>query len=161
MPAQTPAGDARIDLAAAAKDAGVTAVLCFFLLLPLIGFKTYQNIHNEVALETRWPLLFTFVAIAAVGRLLYSLTIVPWRARRAARPRPDETAPTRLRAALGRWLPPFFIAFVLVYPVLALAGAGFGGATKWVDNFGIQILIYVMLGFGLNIVVGLAGLLDL
>jgi branched-chain amino acid transport system permease protein len=30
-----------------------------------------------------------------------------------------------------------------------------------VDNFGIQILIYVMLGWGLNIVVGLAGLLDL
>ncbi len=38
---------------------------------------------------------------------------------------------------------------------------GFGGAVKWVDNFGIQILIYVMLGWGLNIVVGLAGLLDL
>jgi branched-chain amino acid transport system permease protein len=32
---------------------------------------------------------------------------------------------------------------------------------KWIDNFGIQILIYVMLGWGLNIVVGLAGLLDL
>ncbi|MEA2952154.1 MAG: branched-chain amino acid transport system permease protein, partial [Alphaproteobacteria bacterium] len=38
---------------------------------------------------------------------------------------------------------------------------GFGGAVKWIDNFGIQILIYVMLGLGLNIVVGLAGLLDL
>ncbi len=35
------------------------------------------------------------------------------------------------------------------------------GSLKWVDNFGIQILIYVMLGWGLNIVVGLAGLLDL
>jgi len=35
------------------------------------------------------------------------------------------------------------------------------GALKWVDNFGIQILIYIMLGWGLNIVVGLAGLLDL
>ena len=39
--------------------------------------------------------------------------------------------------------------------------AGFQGAIKWIDNFGIQILIYVMLGWGLNIVVGLAGLLDL
>src|SRR5881227_176553 len=35
------------------------------------------------------------------------------------------------------------------------------GALKWIDNFGVQILIYVMLGWGLNIVVGLAGLLDL
>src|SRR5262249_19852505 len=101
MQAQTPAGDARIDFAAAAKDAGVTAVLCFFLLLPLIGFKTYQNIHNEVALETRWPLLFSFVAIAAMGRLLYALTIVPWRAGRARRKPTDETAPTPLRAAFG------------------------------------------------------------
>jgi branched-chain amino acid transport system permease protein len=43
--------------------------------------------------------------------------------------------------------------------VLSITGTG--GAVKWVDNFGIQILIYVMLGWGLNIVVGLAGLLDL
>src|SRR5262249_60234286 len=98
MPAQTPAGDARIDLAAAAKDAGVTAVLCFFLLLPLIGFKTYQNIHNEVALETRWPLLLVFVAIAAAGRLLYSLIVVPWRARRALRQAPGEGPAAPLRA---------------------------------------------------------------
>jgi hypothetical protein len=28
------------------------------------------------------------------------------------------------------------------------------GGQKWIDNFGIQILIYVMLGWGLNIVVG-------
>ena len=44
---------------------------------------------------------------------------------------------------------------------LVIAINGFGGAVKWIDNFGIQILIYVMLGWGLNIVVGLAGLLDL
>jgi branched-chain amino acid transport system permease protein len=155
------AADARIDLAAAAKDAALTAVLTFLLLLPLIGFRTVQNIHNEIDLESRWPLLFSFVAIAAVGRLLYSLTIVPWRAHRALRKPPDEAAPTRLRAALGRWLPPFCIGFVLVYPALVLSTAGYGGAVKWIDNFGIQILIYVMLGFGLNIVVGLAGLLDL
>jgi branched-chain amino acid transport system permease protein len=49
----------------------------------------------------------------------------------------------------------------LVYPAIAVWLAGAGGAAKWLDNFGIQILIYVMLGFGLNIVVGLAGLLDL
>ena len=39
--------------------------------------------------------------------------------------------------------------------------SGRAGAIKWIDNFGIQILIYIMLGWGLNIVVGLAGLLDL
>ena len=38
---------------------------------------------------------------------------------------------------------------------------GPAGSLKWIDNFGIQILLYVLLGWGLNIVVGLAGLLDL
>ena len=49
----------------------------------------------------------------------------------------------------------------MLYPALALWLAGCQGAVKWIDNFGVQILIYVMLGWGLNIVVGLAGLLDL
>ena len=44
---------------------------------------------------------------------------------------------------------------------LALTLTGQAGAIKWIDNFGVQILIYVMLAWGLNIVVGLAGLLDL
>ncbi|TIP25495.1 MAG: high-affinity branched-chain amino acid ABC transporter permease LivM [Mesorhizobium sp.] len=54
---------------------------------------------------------------------------------------------------------------IIVVLVLAVYGgsvaAGFQGSLKWVDNYGIQILIYVMLAWGLNIVVGLAGLLDL
>jgi branched-chain amino acid transport system permease protein len=66
-----------------------------------------------------------------------------------------------MRAALARWFPPFALGFVVVYPMLALSLAGTQGAVKWIDNFGVQILIYVMLGWGLNIVVGLAGLLDL
>jgi branched-chain amino acid transport system permease protein len=49
----------------------------------------------------------------------------------------------------------------LAYPFLTIALVGRAGAIKWVDNFAIQFLIYVMLGWGLNIVVGLAGLLDL
>ena len=52
------------------------------------------------------------------------------------------------------------VALVL-YPWIALSIVGRAGAIKWIDNFGIQIMIYIMLGWGLNIVVGLAGLLDL
>jgi ABC-type branched-subunit amino acid transport system permease subunit len=53
------------------------------------------------------------------------------------------------------------VAFLFVYPILIVALLGWQGSLKWVDNFGVQILIYVMLAWGLNIVVGLAGLLDL
>ncbi len=53
------------------------------------------------------------------------------------------------------------LMLLTVYPFLALALVGQAGSIKWIDNFGIQIMIYIMLGWGLNIVVGLAGLLDL
>ncbi len=152
---------ARAALRAAIMDAGLTAVLAFFLLLPLIGFRTVQNIRNEIVLETRWQMLFGFVAMAATGRLFYSLVIAPWRERRATQARPPAATVARLRPILARWFAPFCIGFVLVYPALSIGLAGFQGSVKWIDNFGIQILIYVMLGLGLNIVVGLAGLLDL
>ena len=152
---------ARAALRAAIMDAGLTAVLAFFLLLPLIGFRTVQNIRNEIVLETRWQMLFGFVAMAATGRLFYSLVIAPWRERRATQARPPAATVARLRPILARWFAPFGIGFVLVYPALSIGLAGFQGSVKWIDNFGIQILIYVMLGLGLNVVVGLAGLLDL
>jgi branched-chain amino acid transport system permease protein len=99
--------------------------------------------------------------MAATGRLFYSLVIAPWRERRATQARPPAETVTRLRTILARWFAPFGIGFVLVYPALSIGLAGFQGSVKWIDNFGIQILIYVMLGLGLNVVVGLAGLLDL
>jgi branched-chain amino acid transport system permease protein len=55
----------------------------------------------------------------------------------------------------------FLLGLALAYPPAVLGYFGPGGALKYIDNFGIQVLIYVMLGWGLNIVVGLAGLLDL
>jgi branched-chain amino acid transport system permease protein len=76
---------------------------------------------------------------------------------------PRAAPPARVdgRAIAGTWFVPFAIGFVIVYPMIVLAVNGRAGAVTWIDNFGIQILIYVMLGWGLNIVVGLAGLLDL
>ena len=150
---------ARVDLPGALRAAAITGLIAFAVLLPLIGLNTVQNIHNELVLETRWPLLAALVAVVAGIRLLHELLIAPWLARRAARPTRAEFAPGRSRWA--RWVVPFTLGFAIAYPPLALALAGFQGAVKWIVNFGVQILIYVMLGWGLNIVVGLAGLLDL
>ena len=141
----------------AVRDAAISALISLGLLLPLVGFETVVNIRNELRLDTRWPLLCSMVALVFVGRLAYSLFAAPKLAQRKQR---SVTAPTWL-GTIGKWFVPFAIGFVIVYPVLILSTAGFSGALKWVDNFGIQILIYVMLGWGLNIVVGLAGLLDL
>ncbi len=150
---------ARVDVAAALKNAALTAIISFFLFLPLIGFQTVQNMRNELELETRFPLLLALVALITAAKLLGSLVIEPWRDRRAARPASPHKS-TAMNAVIN-WFTPFALGFVAVYPVLVILFVGPQGALKWVDNFGIQILIYIMLGWGLNIVVGLAGLLDL
>ncbi|NVO16352.1 MAG: high-affinity branched-chain amino acid ABC transporter permease LivM [Rhodoplanes sp.] len=145
----------------AAKDAAIWAAIAFGVFIPLIGLQAVQDIRGELRLETRWPLLFSLVAVVVGISLLNSLVLAPWHERRARRaPRRNATA-ERLRIAFGRGFVPVAIAFVIAFPMLSLWLVGFQGSIKWIDNFGIQILIYVMLGFGLNIVVGLAGLLDL
>jgi branched-chain amino acid transport system permease protein len=155
----TPAS--RPDFMHALRAAALAGLIAFGLFLPLIGFKTVQNISNQLVLETRWPLLFALVAIIAGMRFLQALVIAPWLQRRAARPRQPSAAATGWRALAARWVTPFALGFLLIYPLVALALVGPQGGLKWIDNFGVQILIYVMLGWGLNIVVGLAGLLDL
>jgi branched-chain amino acid transport system permease protein len=148
----------RADTARALQDAGVTALLAFGLFLPLVGFQTVTDVRNDLILITRWPLLLAIVVIVGVGRLAYSLAIAPWLKDRALRP---VSEPAAWRARAARWIVPFAVGFVIFYPAIVIATAGLGRAVKWIDNFGIQVLIYVMLGWGLNIVVGLAGLLDL
>jgi branched-chain amino acid transport system permease protein len=159
MDAAPPA--ARVDIVRALREAVLAGLVAFGLFLPLIGFNTVQNIHNELVLETRWPLLAALVAIIAGGRFLQALLIAPWLARRTQRGRHEHPALAAWRGRLAHWVMPLALGFAIVYPAVALSLAGFQGAVKWIDNFGVQILIYVMLGWGLNIVVGLAGLLDL
>jgi branched-chain amino acid transport system permease protein len=151
----------RIDVAYVLKDAFFTALISVGLFAPLVGFKTVTNISNELTLETRWPLMFGLVAVVVIGRLFYSLVLEP-RKRAGSRPvRVRSATENTIRERLARWFTPFALGFVAVYPLLVIGIGGTQGAVKWIDNFGIQILIYVMLGWGLNIVVGLAGLLDL
>jgi branched-chain amino acid transport system permease protein len=148
----------KVNLARALRDAGKTAILAFGVFLPLVGFYTYNDINNVLTFRTRLPLLLTFVAVIAVARFFYTTVAEPWAARRRAL---TSRRPLALPRSFTRIFAPFALGFVIIYPALAILGAGWGGSLKWIDNFGIQILIYVMLGWGLNIVVGLAGLLDL
>jgi branched-chain amino acid transport system permease protein len=156
---QAGAQSGRVDMTGALRDAGFTGLIAFGALLPLIGFLTGVDGSNQLVLTTRWPLLFAIVAIIAACRFLYCFAITPWLARRAQQP--ARAASPAWRDAIANWFVPFGVAFLILYPVIVYLTAGTSGGQKWIDNFGIQILIYVMLGWGLNIVVGLAGLLDL
>jgi len=156
---QAGAQSGRVDMTGALRDAGFTGLIAFGVLLPLIGFLTGVDGSNQLVLTTRWPLLFAIVAVIAACRFLYCFALMPWLARRAQQP--VRAASPAWRDAIANWFVPFGVAFLILYPVIVYLTAGTSGGQKWIDNFGIQILIYVMLGWGLNIVVGLAGLLDL
>ncbi|ODT19446.1 MAG: branched-chain amino acid ABC transporter permease [Kaistia sp. SCN 65-12] len=149
------------DIPAAVKDALLSGLVALALFGPLIGLRTEQNMRNELVIQSRWGLVAAIIAVIVIGRFLMLTLISPALAQRRNRVSAAPDHPSALRQALGKWFAPASIAFLFLYPILIVSLLGFQGSLKWVDNFGIQILIYVMLGWGLNIVVGLAGLLDL
>ena len=98
---------------------------------------------------------------AAGGAALLALGLYFERERR---PSPTPALPAvqaKRGAGLANLVGALALGVVIAYPLVLLAWLGPQGSLKWINNYGVQILIYVMLGWGLNIVVGLAGLLDL
>ena len=157
------AGTPRVDVVRALREAALTGLIAFGLFLPLIGLQDRpehpQRARARDALAvacSRWSRI-----IAAAPLSLRAGDRALARAPRHRGPPPAARRLPRVPAPSPNGFTPFALGFVVVYPMLVLSLTGFQGAIKWIDNFGIQILIYVMLGWGLNIVVGLAGLLDL
>jgi branched-chain amino acid transport system permease protein len=154
-PAELPSSSAR-PILAAFKEALGAALLAFGLSVPILALRTEQDISNQLVLRPRWDYVVVAVLAAFLGRLLYLAAA----AANARRP-PRQAAAWIPPAGLARFVSIAGLIVLLLYPPIALALTGRAGAIKWIDNFGIQIMIYIMLGWGLNIVVGLAGLLDL
>ncbi|MBW8285843.1 MAG: high-affinity branched-chain amino acid ABC transporter permease LivM [Rhizobium sp.] len=149
-------------LARALKEGIFAGLLSLALFSLYVGIKTDQDINNALIWYPRWGLLAIFVAVAAIGRFLIVGFYHPWN--KARKERLSEMPVHEIEAK-----PSFFhqhflklaLLALVLYPPVVIWLAGIQGSLKFVDNFGIQILIYVMLAWGLNIVVGLAGLLDL
>jgi branched-chain amino acid transport system permease protein len=149
-------------IANAAREALYAGLIAFGLFVLLVGLKTDQNIRNELILVQRWGLLAILVGIVMAGRFVISAFLRPeLERRRAARAAQPAVAAPVEESFFRRNFNVLGLAFLLLFPVVVVALVGLQGSLKWIDNFGIQILIYVMLAWGLNVVVGLAGLLDL
>ncbi|SEG14663.1 high-affinity branched-chain amino acid ABC transporter permease LivM [Bosea lathyri] len=158
-PNATP-GPRKLDLKAALKEAGFAAFVTLGLCIPIIAWGTRQNMDNVLVLDPRWDAVAWAVGIVFVGRFLMALRQQGKADRKSlVRFLPHGTFAFFQRNS--RVFSLFGLGFLVTFPIIAINLAGWGGALKWIDNFGVQILIYVMLGWGLNIVVGLAGLLDL
>ncbi len=154
-----PTGIAAADLPAMLKDAGISALLALALAIPLFGFRVSSlGTGQGFGLEQRWDLVAIAVAAVFVGRLILMPTVRSiterMRERRGTRsPEAAESLQNLIRIAKT----------VLLVGLLIVAAfwPTFPGVDRWLLDLGILVLTYVMLGWGLNIVVGLAGLLDL
>ncbi|CAN7393135.1 high-affinity branched-chain amino acid ABC transporter permease LivM [Agrobacterium genomosp. 3] len=149
-------------MATAVKEGLIAGVVSFGMFILYIGIITYQDINNQLIWGTRWGLLAIFVAVAAIGRFLVVGFFKPsMDRRRLAKAKTGILEISEDKGFFHKHFLKLALVLLLLYPVIAVQLFGFQGSLKFVDNFGIQILIYVMLAWGLNIVVGLAGLLDL
>ncbi len=141
-------------LSSALVAAGVVAALCF----PVVAYLALPGASGDLALQSRWTL------VAQLALAVFALTLLVagagWLSRTKAAGDARAERDSAL-ASIAKYVPKGGLAALLLYPAFVVGLAGWPGAIKWVDNFGVQILIYVMLGWGLSIVVGLAGLLDL
>jgi branched-chain amino acid transport system permease protein len=148
--ADDPAGE-RADMLAALKEAALAAAIAFGLFVLLIGIRTEQGPSGALVITTRFGPLAGFVAAAFVGRFIFAIT-----RHRLAFPAALSMPPAVKRVSAG--VSPYFAValfiFALLVPVLFYGN-------RYLLDLAILIVTYIMLGFGLNIVVGLAGLLDL
>jgi branched-chain amino acid transport system permease protein len=140
-----------LDFAGALKEAVMAALVAFGLFGLMIGIRTEQGPTGALVIATRWPELAEIVAAIFAGRFLLSLFSQRYSFSFAS------LIPGFVIATASRFAPYAATAFLIVavfVPVIFYSN-------RYALDLAILIVTYAMLGFGLNIQIGLAGLLDL
>ena len=144
-------------LSASVKDALLAALLAGVLGFFFLGLRT-RIAPGGLDVSTRWGLLLAAMAIVFIGRILLNLLVFK-RTRPIAPTITYGTKAAAIAPQLGKWLSRAMLAFAIVLPFFFTTF--FPGQQRQALDLAILIMTYIMLGWGLNIVVGLAGLLDL
>jgi branched-chain amino acid transport system permease protein len=148
----------KLSVFALAKDLIGTAVITLLILTPIVTLKTTMN-QGVLFIEERWWKTFGITAVIVIGRLL--LHVFLWNKKptaAGAAPPVKSIAKVPLSDRLAKYVAPTLLIVAIILPFLLHMVPSWD---KRGIDFMITILIYIMLGWGLNIVVGLAGLLDL
>ncbi len=131
-----------------AKDSLIMGGVALLLFGPFLGVQLVDGTGGNLALAARPELLAIAVTLVVVARFLLLL----WQDARKGRKPSAKVAVAVTKS--GKYVGPVLLVFAIAMPFIP------GIATANID-LGVLIMTYVMLGWGLNIVVGLAGLLDL
>src|SRR5262249_49045544 len=118
----------------------------------MIGIRTEAGPTGQLTYWTRFGELAAFVAAVFGGSIVIEL-LRQWIGPAGT----GALVPPMVNDAIGlagRFVTPALLVFTLLVPVIFYD-------QRYILDLGILVLTYVMLGWGLNVVVGLAGLLDL
>src|SRR5262245_48652958 len=142
-------------IAAALKDAVIAALVALGLFGLMVGLHAVQGPTGALTVTTRLDTLAILVGVTFAGAfaraLLFGREPIVRASRLAA---PLVQLKDRLGPTISAVLVPALLGFALIAPALFYNN-------RYLLDLSILVLTYVMLGWGLNIVVGLAGLLDL
>jgi branched-chain amino acid transport system permease protein len=145
-------------LKSALVGATVSALVAFALFCLTLGLRTVDAVQG-LTLKPRPMLLAIAVGIVFVGRLALDLF---WWHRTWTLPKPVWL--WRLESMIVQYGGVALIAAAALFPLVTFIlekALHLGLPLRYLFDLSIVVLTYVMLGSGLNIVVGLAGLLDL
>jgi branched-chain amino acid transport system permease protein len=152
--AEPVAASRRVELAPLVKEALVAGLVAMVLALPLVGLQTIDAGGGGLGIRTHFDCVaYGGIAVFA-GHLALGVLRV-WRQQGAGERRARASA--KVATVAARLAAPAAAAgllFAVVLPFLPFSD-------RYVVDVATTVLIYVMLGWGLNVVVGLAGLLDL
>ena len=150
---RAPHGPARNPVIETAKESFMAGLLAAVLASFILGVKTVDT-PGGLQLQYRWHLVLYAFALVTVGR--FFLRLFWWKAGAALPKLVGEIGAgvTRATAPLGKWVG-------LALAVTAFALPFIPGIGRYELDIAILVLTYVLLGWGLNVVVGYAGLLDL
>jgi branched-chain amino acid transport system permease protein len=134
----------------------VISLLAGFALYAASGLRT-ALIEGAASVSWLAGIVTDLVTFGCIAAFVVVLAMALVRIARAIAERaPLASLPQKVSAGFGKEFP---IALLLVAILLPFLIAG--PPQRYAVDTATQILIYVMLGWGLNVVVGLAGLLDL
>ena len=134
------------------KDSLFTGLIALALFGPIVGLRTVAK--NEVLeVHPKWFIVLIIVIVCAAGRFLTNLYVY------------NRDQKTGIQSSIGKSISNFLdtkgyqialtaIIFSVIFPFLPFTD-------RYLMDIAIMMLTYIMLGWGLNIVIGLAGLLDL
>ena len=134
------------------KDSLFTGLIALALFGPIVGLRTVAK-NEALVVNPKWFIVILIVLVCALGRFLTNLYVYKRDLKYGVQASVGKTI-TNFLDTKGTQIALSAIIFSLVFPFLPFTD-------RYLMDIAIMMLTYIMLGWGLNIVIGLAGLLDL